>query len=76
MNSKISLLPTKRKKTSHKLQRHRQRLPCPSCGYRIIDAGLQTHSELHVMEKGDYWNGDYYAKCNYCKADVGIRKIE
>jgi len=65
-----------KKKSSHCKLHYRQRLPCPSCGYRVIDAALQTQSELHVMEKGDVWECDYYAKCDSCKADVGIRKIE
>jgi predicted RNA-binding Zn-ribbon protein involved in translation (DUF1610 family) len=54
----------------------RQRLPCPACGFRIIDARLQNKSELHVMRKGDLWDGDYFVKCFSCKAEIGIRKIE
>lgn len=66
----------KRRKSTRDRPHHRQRLPCPSCGYRVIDSGMETHSELHVMEKGDFWMGDYFAKCDHCKADIGIRKIE
>lgn len=59
----------------HKYQK--KRLPCPACGFgRLIDAELNTHSELHVMEKNDPWKADYYTKCYHCKAEVGLRKIE
>jgi hypothetical protein len=64
-----------KRKSSRGRPHYRQRLPCPSCGCRVIDAGLLTHSELHAMEKDDWWDGDYYAKCDNCKADVGIRKL-
>lgn len=65
-----------KRKSSRDRPHYRQRLPCPLCGFRVIDAGLETRSELHVMEKDDCWNGDYYAKCDHCKASIGIRKIE
>jgi len=54
------------------------RLPCPNpkCkGGRVIDAGLHTNSELHVMFAGDTWPADYVIKCKDCKAQIGIRKI-
>lgn len=56
----------------------RVRLPCPNpncTGKRVIDAGLHTHSELHVMEDVDTWPADYVIKCQSCKAEIGIRKI-
>ncbi|MDR0695953.1 MAG: hypothetical protein LBF68_00200 [Christensenellaceae bacterium] len=68
--------PSVERKKSRYRQRYRQRLPCPACGFRVIDAEIDIHSELHIMEKGDSWNGDYFAKCERCKSDIGIRKIE
>jgi hypothetical protein len=76
MPLKYDTATSTKRKSSRDRPHYRQRLPCPSCGFRVIDSGLDTRSELHVMEKGDSWNGDYYAKCDQCKADIGIRKIE
>jgi hypothetical protein len=73
-----SMYATERKKT-HNHPQGRPRLSCPACGLgRLIDTGQFIHSELHVMERGDKWEGDYYTKCPNpkCKADIGIRKIE
>lgn len=69
--------PMVKHKKKHSHPPNRPRLSCPVCGFgRLIDTGQHTHSELHVMERGDPWEADYFAKCDNCKADIGIRKIE
>ncbi len=61
---------------TYKLRNQRKRLSCPRCNYRVIDEGIGTSSELHIMKDCESWNADYYTKCGHCKAEIGVRKIE
>lgn len=58
-------------------QHAHQRLHCPACGFRrLIDTGQHTKSLTYVEGQNGYLEADYYQKCNHCKAEIGIRKIE
>jgi DNA-directed RNA polymerase subunit RPC12/RpoP len=62
---------------SHPRERHRSRIPCPSCGFeRLIDTGLHTRSKTFIEGQSGYLAADYYQKCKKCKAEIGIKKIE
>jgi hypothetical protein len=41
-----------------------------------MDENVNTSSELRVMEDGVTWEADYYPKCQVCKAEIGVKKIE
>jgi uncharacterized protein (DUF983 family) len=61
-----------------KPRRHFKRKPllCPNCGKgRLIDENVDTISEVRVVAGNDSWEADYYAKCNVCKTEVGVRKL-
>lgn len=66
-----------KRKSSHDRPHYRQRLTCPVCHFdRLIDTGQHTRSITYVAGEDGYLDADYYQKCSYCKAEIGIRKIE
>lgn len=76
MNNQSLPMQTMQRKSKLRHQ-HRPRLPCPVCNFeRLIDTGMYTHSRTYVVGQKGYLEADYYQKCNHCKADIGIRKIE
>lgn len=54
----------------------KQKLQCPVCGWRLIDAVDSSRSEL--VEEGSIsigWLPDYFLKCQKCKKNIAIRKV-
>lgn len=69
--------PASTSKVYKKKQKVRKTLLCPKCGRgRLIDESIGITSEVRAVEDDDLWEADYYTKCNVCKAEVGVRKIE
>jgi hypothetical protein len=73
-----SLIQPKRNRKKHKSHvPYRPRLPCPACGFpRLIDTGEHTHSLTFVDGDPGFAEADYYRKCDNCKEQIGIKKIE
>lgn len=72
----ISDNPRKAKKTQDtKDIAGRQQLLCPKCGHRVIDQREGVSSQLHVLNEGGAWMADYFLKCQWCKSEIGLRKI-
>lgn len=55
----------------------RQPYPCPRCtNPRLMDTGQDRDIELVVINDGDPpWQPDFYIKCQRCKTEFGVRKL-
>jgi len=53
----------------------RKQLQCPKCGRRIIDAAAEIHTEIRELSGKVKLLFDYYAKCERCGTEVGLRKL-
>ena len=54
----------------------RRKVPCPACGWRLIDACEPVETEIRDM-RADVelpWMPDFVVRCNRCKKEYGIRK--
>ena len=52
------------------------RLTCPSCGYRVGDASLQSCLTIRLAENDTKEPADLYIKCGRCKSEIAVRKTE
>ena len=59
-----------------KHHRHRVRLSCPSCGYRVGDASPQSRMRIRLAEDEPEEPADLYIKCGRCKAEIAVQKTE
>lgn len=64
----------KKEERNYELRKKRRALCCPNCGWRLMDAALDTKTQLITPVKGRY--PDYYLKCGHCGAEVGVIKTE
>ena len=54
----------------------RVRLTCPSCGYRVGDASLQSCLTIRLAENDTKEPADLYIKCGRCKAEIAVQKTK
>ena len=52
------------------------RLTCPSCGYRVGDASLQSRMMIRLAEDDPVSPADLYIKCGRCKAEIAVQKTK
>ncbi len=53
----------------------RVKLKCPHCSWRLADYNNKIKSVTKVISKEDYKDYDYYIKCQGCKKEIGVIKI-
>jgi hypothetical protein len=52
-----------------------KKLLCPCCNWRLIDEGKYTISKAKVVGDGSEESADYYIKCEKCKNEIAIKKL-
>lgn len=53
----------------------RKQIQCPKCGKRILDAAAEIHTEIREVSGRAKLIFDFYAKCERCGTEVGLRKL-
>jgi len=53
----------------------KKQLQCPCCNSRLIDEHNKTVSKAKLVMQTDQEIADYYLKCNVCKNEIAIKKL-
>lgn len=64
----------KKEEQAHELKKKRRHVRCPKCGWRLMDAALDTKTQLITPVEGRY--PDYIVKCGHCGVEIGVIKTE